>query len=111
MSAIPPNEALVELADILGEEDTKDLVRTFLQDFPNLVKVLQTGDPEAQKRTAHSLKSTARHMGALALSRKMALYEQRLSEPGALALTGDDVMQVVEEFEKSAGPLRAYAKA
>ncbi len=106
--SVPPNEALVELVDILGEEDTKDLVRTFLQDFPPMIRGITTGDQEAQKRTVHSLKSTARHMGALALSRRMALYEQRLNEP-MTSLTGEDITLMVEEFEKCAGPLRAYA--
>ena len=108
MNQPPPNEALVELVEILGEEDTKDLVRSFLHDFSPSIRKITMGDRENQKRTVHSLKSTARHMGCLQLSRKMAMYETRLMDNGA-EISTEDIISIVEEFEKAAGPLRAYA--
>ena len=108
MNQPPPNEALVELVEILGEDDTKDLVRSFLQDFSPSIRRITMGDRENQKRTVHSLKSTARHMGCLALSRKMAMYETRLIDSTA-EITTEDIIAIVEEFEKAAPPLRAYA--
>lgn len=107
MNQSPPNEALVELVDILGEDDTKDLVRSFLQDFSPSIRRITMGDHESQKRTIHSLKSTARHMGCLALSRKMAMYETRMTD-SIEQLTTEDIIAIVEEFEKAAPPLRAY---
>ena len=102
-----PNEALVELVGILGEDDTKDLVRSFLHDFSPSIRRITMGDKDSQRRTVHSLKSTARHMGCLALSRKMAMYETRMMDAGA-ELTTDDIIAIVEEFEKAAPPLRAF---
>ena len=107
MSTPPPTEALAELISVIGEDDTKDLIRTFLSDFPPMIRTLSAGEIETKRRTVHSLKSTARHMGALALSRRMALFETKLSQIDA-DLSSADITLIVEEFEKAAVPLRAY---
>ena len=108
MSAPAPNEALTELVSILGEDDTRELVRSFLRDFPDQLRQLASGDREQRRRVAHSLKSSARHMGADGLARRMAALETRLSQPES-EVSQDDLAATVGEFEKVAGSLRAFA--
>jgi len=103
-----PNESLRELVSILGEEDTCELVRAFLRDFPDQLRQLASGDPEQRRRVTHSLKSSARHMGADGLARQMAALETRLSRPGS-EVNQEDLAATVAEFERVAGSLRAFA--
>jgi HPt (histidine-containing phosphotransfer) domain-containing protein len=108
MNPPAPNEALDELVSILGEDDTRELVRSFLRDFPDQLRQLAIGDREQRRRVAHSLKSSSRHMGADALARKMAALETRLSHVEA-EVSQEDLAATVSEFEKVAGGLRAFA--
>src|SRR3954471_7460035 len=105
----PPNEALAELASVLGDENVKTLVRTFLRDFPGSFAELRGGERSNRHRVAHSMKSNARLMGAMELSERMAELEKRLE--GA---TGDDIkpadlIAIQAQFEEVAGPLRTFA--
>src|SRR5437868_4853181 len=74
----PPNDALAELAAVLGEDNVRTLVRTFLRDFPVSLRDLGGGDRKQRHRLAHSMKSNSRLMGAMNLSQRMAAIEQRL---------------------------------
>lgn len=103
----PPNQSIAELIDILGLEDTRELVRTYLREFDSIIRALASGSREAQHRLAHALKSSARHMGALHLSQRMAALETRLQEASG-EVTADDLRAITEEFERSASPLRAF---
>jgi len=79
-----PNNAIAELASVLGEDNVRTLVRTFLRDFPVSFQALTAGDRTDRHRRAHSMKSSSRLMGALELSRYMAGLEARFSdEPDA----------------------------
>jgi len=108
---LPPTAALKELAEVLGDNDTRELVRTFLQDFPATLRMLASGKHEDRLRMAHGLKSSARHMGADALSRRMAALEVKLSQSGAAEgiPSTEDLSIAVEEFERAAALLRPYA--
>lgn len=107
-NATPPNRAIADLVDVLGADDARELVRTYLREFDTIIRQLATGDRQKQHRLAHSLKSSARHMGAMHLSQRLATLEARLQLPDG-TLTPDDLMAVSEEFERTAGPLRAFA--
>lgn len=104
----PPNRAIADLVDILGTIDAQEVVRTYLKEFDTVIRALATGDRQSQHRLAHSLKSSARHMGAMHLSQRLATLEARLRQPDG-ALTHDDLQAVTEEFERSAGALRTFA--
>ena len=105
-----PNPAVAELAAVLGEGQAREVVRTFLKSFPSLLHELTLGDRERGRRAAHSLKSSARQMGALALSQRMADIEERLGRPdGVVAVT--DLAHIARDFSAAAGPLRAFAGA
>jgi HPt (histidine-containing phosphotransfer) domain-containing protein len=108
MSHPPPNAALAELSDVLGTDNVRTLVRTFLRDFPASIRDLATNDRKSQHRFAHSMKSNARLMGALALSRQMAGIEERLAEESGGDVTPQDIAAISAEFETVAAPLRNF---
>ena len=111
-SAPPPNDELADLAAVLGEDNVRTLVRTFLRDFP--VSLAELGGPGERKnrhRIAHSMKSNARLMGAHALSQRMAGLETRLEQPGGGDITPDDLVLIASDYEAIAGPLRSFVGA
>ncbi|MBI5769829.1 MAG: Hpt domain-containing protein [Verrucomicrobia bacterium] len=112
MSAVPPpTEALAELAEVLGDDNVKTLVRTFLRDFPASLRELQSGDRKNRHRVAHSMKSNSRLMGAQALSQRMAGLEARLEGAVGDDVTPQDIAAITLEFEDIARPLRAFVDA
>jgi HPt (histidine-containing phosphotransfer) domain-containing protein len=109
MSAVPPpNEALVELAAVLGEENVRSLVQTFLRDFPKSLKELGGGERKNRHRVAHSLKSNSRLMGAYALSERLAALEARLEPETGPDVLPADLAALAAEFEEVAAPLRSF---
>jgi HPt (histidine-containing phosphotransfer) domain-containing protein len=107
----PPTEALAELAAVLGDDNVRTLVRTFLRDFPLSLRELSGGERSNRHRVAHSMKSNSRLMGAMALSRRMAELEARLESADGLDVTPADLAAINAEFEEIAGPLRAFVAA
>lgn len=107
----PPNEALAELASVLGEDNVRTLAATFLRDFPASFQELSDGDRSNRHRVAHSVKSNARLMGAMALSERMAELEKRLEGPAGADVTPADLAAIKTEFEEIAGPLRTFIGA
>jgi HPt (histidine-containing phosphotransfer) domain-containing protein len=107
----PPNEALAELAAVLGEDNVRTLVTTFLRDFPASFRELSTSDRFNRHRIAHSMKSNSRLMGATDLSERMAELEKRLEGPTGADLTPADLTAIDAEFQRVAGPLRAFIGA
>ena len=105
----PPNDALAELATVLGPDNVRTLVRTFLRDFPTSFQQLTGGERHNRHRIAHSMKSNSRLMGAYALSTRMAEIEARLSEVNGRDITPDDLTKISADFESIAGPLRDFA--
>jgi len=104
----PPNEALAELAAVLGDDNVRTLVRTFLRDFPVSLGELQGGDRKNRHRVAHSMKSNSRLMGAQALSQRMAALETRLEGETGGDVVPADLAAIAAEFEQVARPLRAF---
>ena len=104
----PPNDALAELAAVLGDDNVRTLVRTFLRDFPASVRELRGSDRTNQHRIAHSMKSNTRLMGAYHLSDYLADLETRLSEEGSGRLTPEDLREISAQFEAIASPLRTF---
>lgn len=104
----PPNDALSELAEVLGEDNVRTLVRTFLRDFPNQIRELGGADRRNAHRIAHSMKSNSRLMGAMELSQRMLGLEERLSPPEGPGVNADDLAAISAGFETIARPLRAF---
>jgi HPt (histidine-containing phosphotransfer) domain-containing protein len=105
-------EALDELYDVIGD-DAHHIVRVFLEDAPRVLHELEQAalapDYAALRDAAHSLKSSAANLGAMALSgaaRRLELgaRTQTLERPAvAVAL-------LVQEFARAAdGAARAAA--
>src|SRR5688500_398432 len=104
----PPNDAIAELAHGLGDEDARELVRMFLSGFEQTLAALSASSREDRRRAAHSLKSSARIVGLIALSRQMAELEERLfKERGDVG--PEDVSAARRKFEEAAPLLRAFA--
>src|SRR4051812_47371230 len=103
----PPTDALADLAAVLGEDNVRTLVRTFLRDFPISMRDLNGGDRKQRHRIAHSMKSNSRLMGAMELSQRMAGLESRLESDGA-DVTPEDLAAITAEYEAIAAPLRAF---
>jgi HPt (histidine-containing phosphotransfer) domain-containing protein len=105
----PPNEALAELAAVLGDDNVRTLVRTFLRDFPISFQELgATRERKDRHRIAHSMKSNSRLMGANELSQRMAALEERLAQDDGADLQSTDLAQILAEFEAIAKPLREF---
>lgn len=98
------------LVDELGVESTRELVQIYLREFERLSAELASGDRNRQHFAAHSLKSSAHHMGAISLGELMAGLEERLMDPKGTALTARDTDQVAVEFAVTAGALRAFVQ-
>ncbi len=111
-SAPPPNNELSELAAVLGEDNVRTLVRTFLRDFPvSLAELAGPGERKNRHRIAHSMKSNSRLMGAHALSQRMAALETRLEDPSGPDVNPDDLTLISRDYEAIAGPLRVFVGA
>lgn len=98
----------MELAAVLGPDNVRTLVRTFLRDFPISLQELGGGDRKNRHRLAHSMKSNSRLMGAHALSQRMAALEDRLSRSDGADVNPTDLAAIATQFEEIARPLREF---
>jgi len=109
MSSLPPpNDALADLASVLGDDNVRTLVRTFLRDFPTSFAELSNGDRRNRHRVAHSMKSNSRLMGGNALAERMAEIEARLGQATGADINPQDLAEILAEFDALAGPLRNF---
>lgn len=106
----PPTNELAELAAVLGDDNVRTLVKTYLRDFPvSLQELVTSPERKNRHRLVHSMKSNSRLMGAHILAQRMAALETRLAEEGGLDLNPDDLAGIAADFERMAGQLRAFA--
>lgn len=110
MTTQPPTAELADLAEGLGHENVRTLVRTFLRDFPQSLLELGNGDRRTQHRQAHSLKSNTRLIGMHELSARLALLEDRLSEETGAGLTPQELSSLEAEFAAVAAVLQEFAR-
>ncbi len=110
MTTQPPTAELADLAEGLGYENVRTLVRTFLRDFPQALLELGHGDRRTQHRQAHSLKSNTRLIGMHELSARLALLEERLSEEQGGDLTPQEFATLKAEFAAVAATLQEFAR-
>ncbi|MEO6244086.1 MAG: hypothetical protein ABIQ12_01515 [Opitutaceae bacterium] len=104
----PPNPSLLELAAVVGEDNARNLVRTFLRDFPSALGALPLAERKTQHRLIHSMKSSTRVVGASDFSQKLAGLEAKLAEASLPDLTSAEIQHLVVEFEAIATPLREF---
>lgn len=104
-------KTLDKLLEIVGgnQDDLVEIVSSFLEEGPTLVDVLQKStsstDLASIRRSAHSLKSNARDMGALELASTCARIETMAAE-GILPPRAE-VERVALEMDHAAGELRS----
>jgi HPt (histidine-containing phosphotransfer) domain-containing protein len=104
----PPNQALKDLASLVGDDAAREIVRLFLQTFPDSIHSLRSSSRQDQMRIVHGLKSSALHMGADQLTERITAIEDKLTEPG-MTLTAGDMAAAIADFEAFAVYLRSYA--
>ena len=111
MSGVPPpNPELAELAQVLGVDNVRLLVRTFLQEYPELLRQLRDGDRATRQRMVHSLKSNTRVLGGTDVSDRMAAAERQLATPTEPDLAAQDIAALIAAVEGMVTPLRAFAE-
>ena len=102
------------LEDTAGAEFVKELVATFLQEAPAMLKDLQGAlairDADRFRRAAHSLKSNANTFGALGLG-AMAKDLELAGVERAAAMVPPPVPALEEEYARVAGALEALSGA
>lgn len=102
---------LNKLLEIVGgnQDDVIEIVSSFLEEGPTLVDALQksavTSDLEVLRRSAHSLKSNAKDMGALDLAATCARIES-LAAKGA-APDSAEVERAAAEMQEAVRELRS----
>lgn len=104
----PPNKALADLAAVLGDDNVRTLVRTYLREFPLSIQNLGGGERRDRHRMAHSMKSNSRLVGALELSQCMAELELRLADASGRDVSAEEITSIKAQFETVAAPLRAF---
>lgn len=94
-----------ELKQISGADFINELVDTFLEDSPKLIREMKTAllsnDADSFRRAAHSLKSNSATFGATrltVLSKEMEMLakEKKLEEAGKLLSDAESTLQAVD---------------
>jgi len=102
-----PNERLASLVDILGDAETRELVRIYLGSVPKLLKDMVGPDRETARRAAHSLKSSSQQMGATEIAAQALEIEKRLDTNGP-AVTPLELSLLQARYKKVEGQLRPF---
>lgn len=110
MTTPPPTAEIADLAEGLGLDNARCLVRTFLRDFPGSLVELARGDRVTRHRQAHSLKSNTRLIGMHELSARMARLETRLAEEENGDISPEELATIEAEFAAVAAVLREFAQ-
>ena len=92
-----------DLKQMVGEDFIGELLDTFLEDAPQLIaalgKAFESGDADAFRRSAHSLKSNAASFGAKELSEQAKALEL-LGREGRLDHVADQLKALSAAYEK-----------
>ena len=107
----PPNPSLTELATVVGAENARQLVRTFLRDFPVSLSQLSGGERRNRHRLVHSMRGSSSVVGALGLAEQLGELEARLADDAMPDLTALEIDRIAAEFETNARPLRDFVAA
>ena len=91
----------------LGEEDTIEVLRTFLADTANKMKGLEANcaDRATTRREAHAIKSSAATFGFNRLSRLA-----RELEPNAETMTAAKLQQTIHELQQAFETAARFAR-
>ena len=102
--------AFAELQASAGEDFVKELIDTFLEEAPAMLQVLRSaqasGDADAFRRTAHSLKSNSHTFGAQALGELARELELK-----GLPSSSQSLDELVAEYRRAAHALKALRDA
>ncbi|MBB5941991.1 ATP-binding protein [Xanthomonas sp. 3307] len=102
---------LDELRDVIGSASVAQIVELFLADAPLLIQRLEqaaaTSEPDALREAAHTLKSSAANLGALALSAAALRIESGV-RTGTLDRPVVAVALVIAEFARARLALSGY---
>lgn len=98
-----------ELKQMAGADFIGELVDTFLEDAPKLMKELrsslQAKDADTFRRAAHSLKSNAATFGAKRMS-ELARELEQIAKDNKLAEVGDRLATLEQTYQAVAAELK-----
>lgn len=106
-TAPTPNDRLATLVEILGDSETRELVRIYLGSVPKLLREMTGADRESARRAAHSLKSSSQQMGAAEIAGQALEIEKRLDANGP-AVTPMELSLLQARFKKVESQLRPF---
>ena len=100
-------QAILELKDMIGQEDFPEvfaeLIETYLNDSPNLIKALVTGAKNKNidmiKINVHSLKSSSSTLGAGQFA-ELCQYMENYCNQGELEKVTNLIPQLLEEYKQ-----------
>jgi histidine phosphotransfer protein HptB len=109
MGALIDDATFRELQDAAGADFVAELVDTFFEEAPGILAALRsaqaTGDADAYRRAAHSIKSNSLTFGATALA--AAARAQELGGVGSVS----DVDALDAEYARAAAALKELRDA
>jgi len=98
------------LTELVGEDFIGELVETFFEESPGILDemrlALDKGDPEAFRRSAHSLKSNGASFGATQMA-SLAHELEVIGRDNRLEEAGPKMAQLEAAYEQAAEALRA----
>ncbi len=95
------------MIEILGDTETRELVRIYLASVPKLLKEIAGADRENARRAAHSLKSSSQQMGAAEIAAQALELEKRLDANGP-AVTALELSLFQARYKKMEAVLRPF---
>jgi HPt (histidine-containing phosphotransfer) domain-containing protein len=102
---------LQELRLTLGDDFLPELISTYLDETPRLLKDLQQalaeGKADAFGRTAHSIKSSSASLGALAFSAQARELEM-IGKSGDLSQAADKITNLIRDYPEVELALKNY---
>lgn len=104
-AAVLDAAVLDDLIEHIGADAVRSIVALFLGECRELSGMISAGNPEAARRAAHSLKSSAGQLGAVALA-EAALAVERAAGEGAA-----DLPALVAALAECAGRTRTALTA
>jgi len=98
-----------ELKAAMGDDFIPELISTFLEEIPSILKALQQayqeGDAATFQRSAHSIKSSSASMGALTFSAQARELEM-IGKSGDISQAGEKMNGLISAYPELEQALR-----
>lgn len=102
--ALIDQPTLDELTESIGQESVSFAIEAFLQELNDALPILTQApelDPSGAQSQAHSLKSSSRLVGALALSERCRELENNLEAKNFTAISSQDFKTLAQQTQQA----------